>query len=114
MYQAQAVGLARTGRSFIIQGPPGTGKSQTIANLLARAIATGKKVLFVAEKQAALEVVQRRLAAAGLGDFCLELHSHKAGKREVIGELGRVLERVWRPNAPVTGDDQRLAAQFTP
>jgi very-short-patch-repair endonuclease len=108
--QLAAVLAAAAGRSFVLQGPPGTGKSQTITNLIAQALTHGKTVLFVAEKQAALEVVQRRLAAAGLGDFCLELHSHKAGKREVIGELGRVLERVWRPNAPVTGDDQRLAA----
>lgn len=108
--QLAAVLAAAAGRSFVLQGPPGTGKSQTITNLIAQALTNGKTVLFVAEKQAALEVVQRRLAAAGLGDFCLELHSHKAGKREVIAELGRVLERVWRPNAPVTGDDQRLAA----
>ncbi len=108
--QLAAVMAGAAGRSFVLQGPPGTGKSQTITNLIAQALATGKTVLFVAEKIAALEVVERRLAAVGLGDFCLELHSHKARKREVIGELGRVLERVWRPNTPVAGDDARLAA----
>lgn len=108
--QLAAVVAAAAGRTFVLQGPPGTGKSQTITNLITQALVSGRTVLFVAEKQAALEVVQRRLAKAGLGDFCLELHSHKARKREVIAELGRVLERVWRPNAPVAGDDERLAA----
>ena len=108
--QLAAVLAAADGRSFVLQGPPGTGKSQTITNLIAQALVAGKSVLFVAEKQAALEVVQRRLASAGLGDFCLELHSHKSGKRETIAELGRVLERVWRPQTPVAGDDVRLAA----
>ncbi len=108
--QLAAVLAAADGRTFVLQGPPGTGKSQTITNLIAQCLAGGKSVLFVAEKMAALEVVQRRLAAAGLGDFCLEVHSHKAKKREVITELARVLERVWRPNTPVAGDDARLAA----
>jgi len=72
--QAEAVAAATAGRTFVLEGPPGTGKSQTITNLLARAIADGKKVLFVAEKRAALEVVQRRLASVGLAPFTLDLH----------------------------------------
>ncbi|MEM6757746.1 MAG: AAA domain-containing protein, partial [Planctomycetota bacterium] len=77
----------RRGRNLVIQGPPGTGKSQTIANLVAAAVREGKKVLFVAEKMAALDVVKRRLANVGLGDMCLELHSHKARKRAVLDDL---------------------------
>jgi hypothetical protein len=80
---------AARGESFVLIGPPGTGKSQTIANLIADRIAQGKKVLFVSEKMAALEVVYKRLCNVGLGEFCLELHSHKANKREVIKELAR-------------------------
>ncbi|HET7899123.1 MAG TPA: AAA domain-containing protein, partial [Flavisolibacter sp.] len=80
------------GRNLVIQGPPGTGKSQTITNLIANAIGQGKKVLFVAEKMAALEVVKRRLDHIGLGEACLELHSHKANKKELHHELKRVLE----------------------
>lgn len=91
--QLEAIELARRGASFVIHGPPGTGKSQTIANIIAELLAAGKRVLFVSEKMAALEVVQRRLADCGLGDFCLEVHSHKANKREVIAELGRALNR---------------------
>jgi hypothetical protein len=83
---------AARGHSFVLQGPPGTGKSQTIANLIADCLATGKTVLFVSEKMAALEVVYKRLRAVGLGDYCLELHSHKANKREVVAELRRCLE----------------------
>ncbi len=75
------------GKNLVIEGPPGTGKSQTITNLIAAAMAQGKRVLFVAEKLAALEVVRRRLDAAGLGEFCLELHSHKSQKRKVLDEI---------------------------
>lgn len=77
------------GRSLIVQGPPGTGKSQTITNLVAAALSSGKTVLFVSEKLAALEVVRRRLDGAGLGEFCLELHSHKAQKRAFLDDLSR-------------------------
>ncbi len=75
------------GKNLVIEGPPGTGKSQTITNLIATAMLAGKKVLFVAEKLAALEVVKRRLDKAGLGDFCLELHSHKSQKRKVLDDI---------------------------
>ena len=80
----------------MIQGPPGTGKSQTIANIIAAAVADGKTVLFVAEKMAALDVVKRRLDAAGVGDCCLELHSNKANKRMLLEEL----RRTWELGAP--------------
>ena len=79
-------------RSFVLEGPPGTGKSQTITNLIAHALAQGKRVLFVADKRAALEVVQRRLESVGLGEFCLALHSNKASKRSVVEALGRTLD----------------------
>lgn len=79
------------GHSLVIQGPPGTGKSQTITNIIADAVHNGKKVLFVAEKMAALEVVKRRLDAIGLGDAVLELHSHKANKKSVLNEIVRTL-----------------------
>src|SRR5262249_31712818 len=75
------------GKNLVIQGPPGTGKSQTITNIIANAIAAGKTVLFLAEKLAALEVVKRRLTSAGLGDFCLELHSDKSSPKLVIESL---------------------------
>ncbi len=97
--QMAAVASALAGRSFVLQGPPGTGKSQTITNLIAAAVAAGKTVLFVSEKMAALEVVYRRLRQVGLGDFCLELHSHKSNKKEVLESLGRTLERAERHNA---------------
>ncbi|MGL5845821.1 MAG: DUF4011 domain-containing anti-phage protein Hhe [Aeromonas veronii] len=75
------------GHNLVIEGPPGSGKSQTITNLIAAALLNGKKVLFVAEKMAALEVVKHRLDRAGLGDFCLELHSHKTHKRKVLEDI---------------------------
>ena len=90
--QALAIHDVSQGRNLIIQGPPGTGKSQTITNLIAEAIAKGKRVLFVAEKMAALEVVKRNLDKEGLGDACLELHSNKTNKKDVIDELKRTME----------------------
>ncbi|BAL23679.1 DUF4011 domain-containing protein [Azoarcus sp. KH32C] len=75
------------GRNLVIEGPPGTGKSQTITNLIAAALHMGKKVLFVSEKLAALEVVKARLSHAGLENFILELHSNKTSKKRVIEDL---------------------------
>jgi hypothetical protein len=94
--QLAAVASALDGQSFVLQGPPGTGKSQTIANLIAAALARHRTVLFVSEKMAALEVVHRRLRDVGLGDFCLELHSHKANKKEVVASLKTALEHAGR------------------
>lgn len=85
--QMDAVECAKRGVSFVLQGPPGTGKSQTITNIIAESLADGKKVLFVSEKMAALDVVHRRLESVGLGDFCLVLHSHKANKKDVLAQL---------------------------
>lgn len=81
------------GKNLVIEGPPGTGKSQTITNLIVAAMAKGKKVLFVAEKLAALEVVRSRLDRVGLGEFCLELHSHKTQKRNVLDEIDERLRK---------------------
>lgn len=85
--QQDAVLLSKCGTSFVLQGPPGTGKSQTITNIISEALADGKKVLFVSEKMAALQVVYKRLANVGLSDFCFTLHSHKANKKEILREL---------------------------
>ena len=90
--QLAAIYLASKGESFVLHGPPGTGKSQTITNLIANALYNGKSVLFVAEKMAALSVVQKRLAKIGLDPFCLELHSNKAQKREVLSQLEKTFE----------------------
>jgi hypothetical protein len=89
--QALAAEAVRRGGHTVIQGPPGTGKSQTILNIIAQAVLDGRSVLFVAEKLAALEVVQRRLGTAGLGAACLELHSEKQSKRAVLDELRATL-----------------------
>ena len=90
--QQIAIAAARDGTSAVIEGPPGTGKSQTITNVIAECLAQGKRVLFVAEKAAALEVVQRRLRERGPRRFpVLELHSRKTSKAAVLAELQRCL-----------------------
>ena len=85
--QNNAVKYSESGESYIIQGPPGTGKSQTIANLIANYVANGKKILFVCEKRAALDVVFYRLKNQGLDDLCCLIHDSQADKKEFIFNL---------------------------
>lgn len=95
-------------RNLVVQGPPGTGKSQTITNLIAETLAAGRTVLFVSEKMAALEVVKSRLDAAGLGPFCLELHSRKSNKKAVLAELQRALGSKPPGTVPPAGELELL------
>lgn len=90
--QIEAVVESGNGRSFILYGPPGTGKSQTITNIIANALYKGKRVLFVAQKKAALEVVHSRLQKIGLAPYCLELHSNKMDKRLFLQHLQHTLD----------------------
>lgn len=90
--QLEAICAAVEGHSFILHGPPGTGKSQTITNIIANALYRGKRVLFVAEKMAALSVVYSRLKSIGLDPFTLEIHSNKARKAEVLAQLKKSTE----------------------
>lgn len=90
--QKDAVELSHRGISFVMQGPPGTGKSQTIANIIGQAVAEGKKVLFVSEKLAALDVVYRRLRDVGIADLCLPLHDPKTSKQVVLKQLEHNLD----------------------
>ena len=90
--QLEAVAESERGRSFILFGPPGTGKSQTITNLIANALYNQKRVLFVAEKKAALDVVQSRLARIGLAPFCLELHSNKMDKQHFLRQMQEAID----------------------
>lgn len=96
--QTEAVLAAKSGANLVIQGPPGTGKSQTITNIISQALADDKKILFVAEKMAALDVVKRRLDNCNIGDAVLELHSHKANKKAVLSSLESTLMQ----HAPVS------------
>ena len=105
--QLAAVMAAAAGHDFVLEGPPGTGKSQTITNIIAHCLAHGKRVLFVAEKRAALEVVYRRLREEGLEPFCLELHSNKTGKADVVAQFDRSLKFV--TDDGVTDWDHRAA-----
>lgn len=105
--QTRAIEMVRQGRNLVIQGPPGTGKSQSIANIVASAVLDGKTVLFVAEKLAALEVVKRRLEGEGLGTLCLELHSNKAKKRDVLIEI----QRTWNAR-PTIMEPEPLLTQL--
>ena len=110
--QQDAILCAKKGYSFVLQGPPGTGKSQTITNIIAECLADGKKVLFVSEKMAALEVVHKRLKDAGLADFCLILHSYKANKKDTLAQLGSVLNLASQ-KATLSDDAYQRLAQLT-
>lgn len=90
--QLAAVLYSGMGKSFVLHGPPGTGKSQTITNIIAHNLSLGRRVLFVSEKKAALDVVYGRLAKLGLAPFCLQLHSNRSGKSEVYAQFAEVLK----------------------
>ncbi len=107
--QAQAVRRGVRGDSFIIQGPPGTGKSQTITNLIAALVADGKRVLFVCEKRAALDVVAQRLKQVGLEDLVATIHDSQLDRKAFIKELGEVYDR-WTTTTPTDRRPEALAA----
>jgi hypothetical protein len=102
--QMRAIVAAAGKTSFVLEGPPGTGKSQTITNLVVNCLAQGKQVLFVSEKIAALNVVKKRLTGVGLGAFCLELHSNKASKKDVLDQFKYTLAEAER-RSPVQWED---------
>ena len=104
--QLSAVMAAAKGKDFVLIGPPGTGKSQTISNLIAQCLAENKRVLFVSEKITALDVVYRRLKDVGLGEFCLELHSSKARKLDVLAQL----QNAWDAQGDVDPEEWRAQA----
>jgi len=111
--QLRAIATVAKDHDLVVEGPPGTGKSQTITNLVAQALGAGKSVLFVAEKMAALSVVHDRLTRAGLGAFCLELHSTKSNKRAVMKELATSLDASLERVTASTTSTQRLPAVRT-
>jgi len=90
--QTQVITAVKDGRNLVVQGPPGTGKSQTIANMIAVMTKAGKRILFIAEKRAALDVVFKRLERSGLGPLCLELHSQKSNRNQFYQELRKTME----------------------
>jgi hypothetical protein len=100
--QQRAIVLAAKGQNGVIQGPPGTGKSQTIANLIAQSVAEGRRVLFVAEKRAALDAVIKRLNQKGLGHLVLDLHGASVSRKEVMARLADALEQI-RKALPAEG-----------
>lgn len=109
--QAIAIQEALSGKNLVIQGPPGTGKSQTITNIIAGAVHGGKSVLFIAEKMAALEVVHERLVKQKLGPICLELHSRKSSKAQVLQQIKEGRNAPVPPYWPSSTLDQLTRAQ---
>lgn len=109
--QLNVLARASEGHDLVIKGPPGTGKSQTITNLIANFLGEGKTVLFVSEKTAALQVVQRRLDGLGLAPFCLELHSARSNKREVLNQLQAAFDAAGPETDPRWGAAARDLAQ---
>ena len=106
--QYAAVAESAKGTTFVLHGPPGTGKSQTITNIIANALYNKKRVLFVAEKQAALQVVKKRLSDIGIGEFCLELHSGKSADK---GEIVRNIENTMSLTGACDGDSFKGAGE---
>ncbi|WP_456826142.1 AAA domain-containing protein [Cellulomonas sp. P5_E12] len=108
--QLAAVAQARSGDNFVIQGPPGTGKSQTITNLVADFVAHGKRVLFVCQKRAALDVVHARLRAQGLDEICTLVHDSQEDKKEFVHGLRATYERWLADDEPLEAVEARRSA----
>lgn len=108
--QLEAVAEAVANRTFVLEGPPGTGKSQTITNVLAHALANGKRVLFVAEKRAALDVVRQRLNAVGLAPFSLDLHDKGARPTAVRTQIKAAIDAAARPDGAALKANTEAAA----
>lgn len=98
--QLEAILAASHGNSFVLEGPPGTGKSQTITNLIANALAHGRRILFVAEKRAALDVVKSRLAKVGLAPYCLDIHDKKSTPLQLREQLKASLDAQFETDLP--------------
>src|SRR6266849_1706946 len=105
--QRHAIDTVLAGQSLVIHGPPGTGKSQTIANLIAALVAHGRKVLFVAEKRAAIDAVLSRLKGVGLGDMVLDIHEGTRDRLRIARDLGDTLEEAQRTADPDLSDLHR-------
>ena len=108
--QSAAIAEARQGSHYIIQGPPGTGKSQTITNLIADFVARGKRVLFVCEKRAAIDVVYARLRQCGLGMLCSLIHDSQTDKKEFVLDLKQAYERLLSDEQESADPTQRALA----
>ena len=105
--QRSAINTVLSGRSLVIHGPPGTGKSQTIANLIAALVARGRKVLFVAEKRAAIDAVLSRLKSVELGGAVLDIHDGTRDRMRICKDLGDTLEQAQRTAEPDVTDLHR-------
>ncbi|GAA2363303.1 hypothetical protein GCM10010170_060080 [Dactylosporangium salmoneum] len=101
--QNYAINAVLAGQHSVIKGPPGTGKSQTIANLIASLVARGKRVLFVAEKRAAITAVTDRLARRGLGDLVMDVHDGTTSRRKVAADLKAAFDSAARIAQPELG-----------
>jgi very-short-patch-repair endonuclease len=108
--QRAAIDAVLAGRSLVIHGPPGTGKSQTIANLIAAMVARGRKVLFVAEKRAAIDAVLSRLSAVNLSDLVLDIHEGARDRQRIATELAAALDQAARADTPDTSALHRRLA----
>jgi len=105
--QRSAIDAVLAGRSLVIHGPPGTGKSQTIANMIAALVARGRKVLFVAEKRAAIDAVLSRLKGVGLADIALDIHEGTRDRLRIARDLGDALDGALQAGQPKVGDLHR-------
>jgi hypothetical protein len=101
--QRSAIAAVLSGRSLVVHGPPGTGKSQTIANLIATLVARGRKVMFVAEKRAAIDAVLSRLKGVELGEMVLDIYDGTRDRLRIARDLGDCLEEAQRAGDPDVG-----------
>ncbi len=93
--QERVVQAVQAGASVVVQGPPGTGKSQLICNLIADHLATGKRVLVVCQKRAALDVVHARLREKNLHQFAGLLHDFQHDRARIYEQVAQQIDKVY-------------------
>lgn len=92
--QEEAIRQIKSGKSLVIQGPPGTGKSQMICNLMADYAASGKKVLLVCQKRAAIDTVYNRLSEVGMQPFSALVHDFKADRKGLYQKISDQIDNI--------------------
>lgn len=108
--QLKAIVEASNGSNLVVHGPPGTGKSQTITNLITQLVAENKKVLFVSEKRAALEVVAKNFNRVGLKHAYIDLHGNQIQAKEFKEKLQQSWESGKLATTSVENFSENLSA----
>ncbi len=90
--QREVISEVHHGASLVLDTPAGTGATQTVANVVADALAAGRTALVVSHERPALDALRRRLGTVGLDDVVLDLPEDRRRAISVISALAAQLD----------------------